>query len=81
MSVIKVKLITKTNCPFCDKAKALLRESGIEFSTQDVTDNEKYCALMKQKGWTVPRVWVGDKFIGGYSDLCDYLIEEGLVRL
>ncbi len=67
----KVLLIKKNPCPYCDRAKTLLDNKGIQFETIDLTDKWDELDQWKQKtGWkTVPIILINDKLIGGYNDL------------
>ena len=73
-----VEIYTKNYCPYCTKAKALLDSLKIEYKETDITDTpEKMEELSKKSGlMTVPQVFVGDKCLGGYSDI-EKLNEEG----
>ena len=52
-------------------AEKLLRERGAEFDVIDVTqDDEKRMWLVQETGKrTVPQIWVGETYVGGYDDL------------
>jgi GrxC family glutaredoxin len=68
----KVKIYTMDNCPYCDRAKALLNGRGIPFEEIKLADDdeEAWEALIKRSGMqTVPQIFVGDELIGGYTDL------------
>lgn len=66
-----VDIYTKNYCPFCHKALALLEELNVEFTNHDITDTpEAIEELSKKSGFkTVPQVFVGDKCLGGFSDI------------
>lgn len=63
-------------CPYCHRAKALLRKKGVAFTEIDVgMDLEKRDEMTKRAGrHTVPQIFVGDKHVGGCDDL--YALEE-----
>ena len=65
-------------CPYCHRAKALLRKKGVAFTEIDVgMDLEKRDEMTKRAGrHTVPQIFVGDKHVGGCDDL-HALDEEG----
>lgn len=73
-----IKIYTKNYCPYCTKAKLLLSDLKISFEEIDITDSpEKMEELSKKSGlMTVPQIFVGEKCIGGYSDIAK-LHEEG----
>jgi glutaredoxin 3 len=78
------KVIAWNKCPFCIKAKQLLIESGEPFEFCSVDDAnellEYYKTIYSHK--TVPmivikEVGVNDKFIGGYTDLVEFIANTG----
>jgi glutaredoxin 3 len=73
-----IKIYTKNYCPFCAKAKVLLDSLGVKYDEDDVTDSpEKIQELSKLSGMmTVPQIFVGEKCLGGYSDI-EKLHQEG----
>jgi glutaredoxin 3 len=58
-------------CPYCHRAKALLRKKGVDFTEIDVgMDVEKRAEMTKRAGrHTVPQIFVGDTHVGGCDDL------------
>lgn len=66
-----VRVYTTTNCAYCVAAKAFLSKRGIPFEELDVTgDADKRVWLLEQtKQRTVPQIFIGDRSIGGYTDL------------
>ncbi len=78
----KILIYTKDYCPYCDKAKALLKSKGFSYHEVDVTHdvNLQEEMLSKANGMkTVPQIFIGDKHIGGYDDLYKY-DKEGKLR-
>ena len=74
----KVEIYTKHVCPYCTRAKALLRKKGVAFEEIDVEDDEaKRVWLVEATGQrTVPQIFVDGRSLGGFSDI-DALDEEG----
>ncbi|OGI03439.1 MAG: glutaredoxin 3 [Candidatus Melainabacteria bacterium GWF2_32_7] len=69
----KVLTYTVDYCPYCKKAKALLREKGVDFEDIDITANEDE---MREKlseitggRTTVPQIFINGVHVGGYTDL------------
>ena len=62
---------TKDDCPFCDRAKALLESKGAEYTTVNVsirTEARDY--LVEQGLRSVPQIFNGTTLIpGGYQGL------------
>ena len=69
----KIKIYSKTHCPACVMAKELLTKKGADYE-EVILDNktEELQALIAKTGMkTVPQIFIGDKLIGGCSDLMD----------
>ena len=66
-----VRIYTTPTCPYCIKAKELLRSIDVEFEEIDVAGNpEERERIITEFEWqTVPAIFIGDKLIGGYDDL------------
>jgi glutaredoxin 3 len=70
--VAKVEVYTTTACPYCVRAKALLKHKGVEFTEIDVTDDAELRAKMVEMAGgrrTVPEIFINGKIIGGYDEL------------
>lgn len=67
----KVVIYTTRTCPFCVRAKQLLRNKAISFDDIDVSnDPVQRAALTARSGSrTVPQVFINDTFIGGCDEL------------
>ena len=73
----KVEVYSTSYCPYCIRAKALLRSKGVAFDEIDVTDNSELRAKMvKLAGGrrTVPEIFINGEMIGGCDEL--YELEE-----
>ena len=69
---MKAKIYLKPTCPFCIRAKDLLRLRGIEFEDVDVSQNQALRTEVSESvgGYrTVPMIFLDDEFIGGCSEL------------
>lgn len=67
-----IQIYTTTYCPYCVKAKDLLKRKGAAFEEIDVTGDEAArLALVEKSGGrkTVPQIFIGGKHIGGCDDL------------
>lgn len=62
-------IISQPNCPWCDKAKALLTARGLDYSEEVLTTPEQKVAFKAQGHTTVPQVWEYLRHIGGYTQL------------
>ncbi|KAJ5736877.1 uncharacterized protein N7483_002002 [Penicillium malachiteum] len=66
-----VVVFSKSTCPFCTATKKLLNEVGAQYKVLEL-DQEKAIqdALQEITGQrTVPNIFIGQKHIGGNSDL------------
>ena len=77
-----VRVYSKSNCPYCVRAKALLAKKGVSFEEIDVErDDGLRTWLVEATGQrTVPQIFVGDRWLGGFSDV-DALDREGKLDL
>ena len=72
-----ISIFSKQACPYCDKAKQLFKIINVKYSTFDVeTDktiknDKELIQLIKQHSGiaTYPKVYIGLKCMGGFSDL------------
>jgi glutaredoxin 3 len=67
-----ITVYTKSTCPYCDSAKALLRDKHAVFEEIGVDGDRAAQAAMAVKAggrWTVPQIFIGDRHIGGCDDL------------
>ena len=70
----KLKLYTKSYCPYCDYARATHDSAGItDYEEVSIDGNEFKTRkeLFKMTGgrWDVPQVFIGDRYIGDDDDL------------
>ncbi len=65
-----VSIITKPGCPFCAKAKDLLKANGQEFEEIVLGKDATSVSLQALTGHsTVPQVFIGGQHIGGSEEL------------
>lgn len=68
----KVEIYTTMFCPFCYRAKALLKKKGVEFVEYDVGGSSDDRARMRERAdgrHTVPQIFINDAGIGGSDEL------------
>ncbi|MGB2692429.1 MAG: glutaredoxin 3 [Thermodesulfobacteriota bacterium] len=67
----KIKIYTSTYCGYCNAAKGLLKNKGVEFMEIDLTsDHELRIKLVEKHKWrTVPIIIINDNLVGGYDEL------------
>lgn len=81
---MKVTIYSKTDCPWCDKAKALLTEKNISFDELKYNIDYSREQLAEKLPFdynkiTVPQIFFDNEHIGGYDDLIDYLKLPGVL--
>lgn len=67
-----VEIYTKTFCPYCWRAKALLESKGVTYMeiAVDFGGEQKQAMIQRANGrTTVPQIFIGDLHIGGCDDL------------
>eukprot|EP00472_Partenskyella_glossopodia_P000406 CAMPEP_0197543942 /NCGR_PEP_ID=MMETSP1318-20131121/68460_1 /TAXON_ID=552666 /ORGANISM="Partenskyella glossopodia, Strain RCC365" /LENGTH=120 /DNA_ID=CAMNT_0043103311 /DNA_START=1572 /DNA_END=1934 /DNA_ORIENTATION=+ len=74
-----VVIFQSPTCPFCKAAVSVLNEEGVEHIALTVSQEERSALKELTGSRTVPSIWVGGKFIGGYSDGPEEWM--GLIRL
>lgn len=68
----RVRMYTTLICPYCIRAKMLLKAKGVQFEEIDVSgDHETREWLVKASGGrrTVPQIFINDEAIGGFDDM------------
>lgn len=68
----KIEVFTTTYCPYCVRAKDLLKRKGAAFEEIDVTDDTaaREALIERAEGRrTVPQIFIDGKLIGGFDDL------------
>jgi len=73
-----VKIYSKNYCPYCSRAKSLLERKGVAYEEINLEGkDDEMSALIKETGMrTVPQIYVGDFFVGGFTEL-DELDKSG----
>ena len=67
----KIKIYSTMYCPFCDRAKDLLDNRGIDYLSIDLTSSPDELEQLKERTGmrTVPQIFIDDEFIGGFQEL------------
>lgn len=72
-----VTVYTSQICPYCVRAKSLLKKKGAAFEEIDVTMDPKARDEMLSKSGgarTVPQIFIGETYVGGCDEL--YALER-----
>jgi len=75
---MKAIVWSKYHCPYCDQAKALLKQKGIEFEEKKIGDGYTKEELLEAvpTARTVPQIFLDGELIGGFTELKQKLIES-----
>jgi glutaredoxin 3 len=67
----RVVIYTTNYCPYCFRAKSLLRSKNVEFEEIDVTDDPERRAEMERlsRRHTVPQIFIDGQPVGGFDDV------------
>lgn len=79
-----VKMYTTAVCPYCIRAKQLLKSKGVE-SIEEIRIDTNPAAreqMMQSTGRrTVPQIYIGQTHVGGFDDLAALDGKGGLMPL
>ena len=66
-----VLLYTTSWCPFCRRAKTLLKEKGVKWKELDIAADRDHRQAMTQASGrnTVPQIFINGTHVGGFDDL------------
>lgn len=68
-----VKVYTTPICPYCMQAKTLLKNKGVDFEEigmHDLSPADRQALMQKTNNYrTVPQIFIGDTFVGGFDQL------------
>ena len=73
----KVEIYTWQYCPFCIRAKSLLKKKNVNFTEYKIDGDEVARALMIKRAdgrRTLPQIFIDNEGIGGCDDL--YALEN-----
>jgi len=69
-----VTIFTRVGCPFCVKAKGLLRDAGLDYDELVLNRDFRESTIRAISGKsTVPQIFIDGELIGGSDDLQAYL--------
>lgn len=66
-----IVIYTTTYCPYCVRAKDLLKRKGQTFKEINAEDEQVREEMVVKAGGrrTVPQIFIGDTHVGGFDDL------------
>jgi alkyl hydroperoxide reductase subunit F len=70
----KIEVYSKEWCPYCAKAKSLLKSKNLEYQVIDITNDDikEEEMIQRSERCTVPQIFIDGKSIGGYDDLANF---------
>ena len=68
---MKAIVWSKPACPYCVKAKNLLKSKGIEYEEKNIAEGHKIQDLLAlvPNARTMPQIWLNEEHIGGFYEL------------
>lgn len=79
-----VKMYTTQVCPYCVRAKALLKQRGVETIDEvrvDLNPTERDAMIALTGRRTVPQIFIGETHVGGCDELMALDQRGGLMPL
>lgn len=75
---MKAVIYSKTNCPYCIRAKTLLQQKGIEYEERVIGEGYTKQQLLEAvpNARTVPQIFLDGVLIGGFDDLQKKFLTE-----
>ena len=77
---MKVEIYSKSDCPFCEKAKSWFDSHGYEYTEIKMDNQEERLAFYQRipNAKSVPQIFIDDKLIGTYDDFMK--VSDGFVK-
>ena len=79
-----VRMFTTQVCPYCVRAKQLLKQRGVDAIDEirvDLNPSQRDVMIAKTGRRTVPQIFIGETWVGGCDDLVALDQKGGLVAL
>lgn len=77
----RVKVFSTATCPFCDKAKQLLKKWNIPYDEAMIDTDQaarREFTVATNGARTVPQITIDGKWIGGFVELTELHMEDQL---
>ena len=79
-----VRMFTTQVCPYCVRAKQLLKQRGVDAIEEirvDLNPSQRDAMIAETGRRTVPQIFIGDTWVGGCDDLVALDQRGGLMPL
>jgi len=75
---MKALVWSKDMCPYCERAKILLKQKGIEIEERKIGAGWTKEQLIESipNARTVPQIYLGEEYIGGFTELKAYFDKQ-----
>jgi len=75
-----IDIYTKPYCPYCERAKDLLEQKGVEFNEIVASHDPALRTEMNERSgrYTYPQIFIGGTHVGGCDDLMALNARGGL---
>ncbi len=80
----KVVIYTGSMCNYCSAAKHLLNKKKVDYTEFDIATDQSKMQEMQERtrgARTIPQIFIGDTYIGGYNELKALEVEGKLNSL
>ena len=81
--MMEIIIYSKNNCPFCNKAKHLVKMIGHEYTEKKMEDFDSPQAMLEDIGKqvrTMPQIKIDGVLVGGYNQLVEFFADKGKVN-
>jgi len=77
---VEAKVYTASYCSWCSKAIQFLENEGLKVRIVDITDDQDERQMLVERTGqkTVPQIWIGDSYIGGYDRMMKMMSTKDL---
>jgi glutaredoxin 3 len=75
-----VVMYTKSWCPYCERARALLKSKGVAFQEIDIEaqPGQREDMIARCAQYSVPQIFIGERHVGGSDELYELDAAGGL---
>ena len=83
--MMTITIYSKNNCIYCNKAKTLLKNLGLEYEEKSLekdfgSDPSKLIEDIGKNVRQMPQIKIDGELIGGYNQLVEHFNEQGKVN-
>ena len=80
-----ITIYSKNNCVYCNKAKTLLKNLGLEYEEKSLekdfgSDPSKLIEDIGKNVRQMPQIKIDGELIGGYNQMLEYFVEKGMIN-